>query len=173
MDFNSMGSGSPFYVLRKSKPSLSIGTVKSKTNPQPKLQTGATVFNGNNIQQVVNITVTIDDKDEVFADVPTNAEVAQTADAIFTGSQTAMTSVVENFISQSRKALEMVDYHKSVLTEGDKMLEQLNPKYADDKRQARTIAELEKRQTETDKKLDKVLAMLTQMTNEKKSNTKP
>lgn len=176
MDFNSLGQGSPFYVLNKAdKPTLKIGTVKAKTNPQPKYQNGTNGYNVANIQQVINITATLDGKDEVFTDIPINVEVAQTGERIFTGSQTAMASVVENLMQQSKKALEQRAYHETMLAEGDKILETLNPKYAEEKRQAKTISDLERKQTETDKKLDKIsadnakiLSMLAQLTNEKK-----
>lgn len=174
MDFNSLGQGSPFYVLNKAdKPSLKIGTVKSKTNPQPKYQNGTNAFNTANIQNVVSITATFDGKDEVFPEIPINVEVAKIGEnVIFSGSQTAMASVVENLIQSSKKALEQVEYHKTMIVEGDKILEILNPKYAEDKKQAKTISELEKKQAETDKKLDKIssdnaqiLSMLKRLTN--------
>lgn len=180
MDFNSLGQGSPFYVLNKAdKPALKIGTVKTKTNPQPKYQNGTNGYNVANIQQVINITATLDGKDEVFTDIPINVEVAQTGERIFTGSQTAMASVVENLMQQSKKALEQRAYHETMLAEGDKILETLNPKYAEEKRQAKTISDLERKQTETDKKLDKIsadnakiLSLLAQLTNDKKSTQK-
>lgn len=180
MDFNSLGQGSPFYVLNKAAtPVLRVGSVKSKTAPQPKYQNGVNAFN-TTVQQVVSITATFDGKDEVFPEIPINVEVAKIGEnVIFSGSQTAMASVVENLIQGSKKALEMVEYHKTMISEGDKILEQLNPKYADEKKQARSISELERKQAETDKKLDKISAdnakmldMLTRLTNEKKSNPK-
>lgn len=179
MDFNTLGQGSPFYVLNKAeKPILKIGTVQSKTNPQPKFQQGTNAFNaGNNIQQVINITARFNGVDEVFTDIPVNVEVAKIGEnLIFSGSQAAMSAVVENLIQTSKKALEQVEYHKLMIDEGDKILEVLNPKYADEKRQAKTISELEKKQAETDKKLDKIstdnaqiLAMLKKLTGDTKS----
>lgn len=179
MDFNSLGQGSPFYVLNKAeKPTLRVGTVKSKSNLQPKYQNGTNAFNTANIQQVINITATFDGKDEIFSDIPFNVEVAKIGEnVIFSGSQTAMANVVENLIQGSKKALEQVEYHKTMIAEGDKILELLNPKYAEDKKQARTISELEKKQVETDKKLDrisadnaKILALLSEMNKKSAKN---
>ena len=39
-------------------------------------------------------------------------------------------------------------------------LDELIPQYAENKKQARTISDLERRQTETDKKLDTILGIL-------------
>lgn len=166
MDFNSLGNGSPFYVLRKSgKPTLEVGVVKSKSNPQPKYQPQAVpnAFNGTNIQQVVTIVATINGKDEQFPDLPINVEIAAKGNDTFSGSREAMLQAVDAMIQASKKALEMVDYHKSVKTEGEKMLEVLNPRYAEEKKQARTINDLEKRQAATEQKLDSILAILTKL----------
>lgn len=166
MDFNSLGNGSPFYVLRKGdKPSLDVGVVKDKTPAQPKYQPQAVpnAFNGTNIQQVTTITATINGKDEVFADVPISVEIAARGNDTFTGSREAMLQAVDAMIQASKKALEMVDYHKSVKLEGEKMLETLNPRYAEEKQQARTIKTLEERQEATDKKLDSILNILQEL----------
>ena len=166
MDFNSLGNGSPFYVLRKGgKPVLEVGVVKSKTNPQPKYQPQAVpnAFNGTAIQQVINIVATINGKDETFTELPINVEIAAKGNDTFSGSREAMLQAVDAMIQASKKALEMVDYHKSVKAEGEKMLEVLNPRYAEEKKQARTINDLEKRQAATEQKLDNILAILTKL----------
>ena len=112
MDFNSLGQGSPFYILRRtdSKPVLEVGTVKSKTMPQP----------------------------------------------MYTG--TPMNDAIETVVI--KKALGEKNYHENVLTEGEKMLETLNPRYAEEKNQARTMAELQNRVNDQDKKLDDMKALM-------------
>jgi len=177
MDFNSLGQGAPFYIFKKSeKPTLLVGTVKSKTQPQPRYQAQAvpTAFNGTNIQQVINITATIDGKDETFTDIPFNVEVAQSGDKIFSGSRDAMISVVDNLINQSKKALNEVEYHRTMISEGDKILEVLNPKYAEEKKQAKTINELQQGYSSLNKKFDKIesdngkiMSMLTELLGKK------
>lgn len=163
MDFNSIGVGSPFYILHKSgTPALSVGTVKEKGAPQTKYQPQAVpnAFNGLQQQMTIAITATVDGKDEVFSDLPTNVEIAQRGDTVFSGSREAMLQCVDGMIQASRKSLEMVDYHKSVISEGEKMLETLNPRYAEEKRQTETIRALEERQLETDRKLTEALSLL-------------
>jgi hypothetical protein len=54
----------------------------------------------------------------------------------------------------------MVEYHKKVLEEGEKMLESLNPAYAEGKQQARTITALQGRMDEQERKLDSILSIL-------------
>ncbi|MBQ7690208.1 MAG: hypothetical protein IJT30_03310 [Muribaculaceae bacterium] len=166
MDFNSLGNGSPFYVLRKSdRPTLEVGVVKSKSQPQPKYQPQAVpnAFVGTGLQQVVTIVATINGKDETFPDLPINVEIAAKGNDTFSGSREAMLQAVDAMIQSSKKALEMVEYHKLVKVEGEKMLEMLNPRYAEEKKQARTITDLEKRQAATEQKLDNILAILTKL----------
>jgi hypothetical protein len=71
-----------------------------------------------------------------------------------------MLQAVDNMLQTSKKALEQVTFHKSVIAESEKMLEVLNPQYAENKKQARTISDLERRQADTDKKLDAILGIL-------------
>ena len=165
MDFNSINNGNPFYVLRKGeRPALEVGMVKSKSQPRAKFPTQTpNIMSGIQMQQVIDIVVTINGKDETFSDVPTNVEIAAKGNDTFTGSREAMLQAVDAILQTSKKAIEQVGYHKNVIAESEKMLEVLNPRYAEEKKQARTISDLERRQTETDKKLDTILNILQKM----------
>lgn len=162
MDIQSLTSGAPFYVLKKGeRPILEIGIVKSKSNPRPQYQTQTpNLMNGMNFQQVVDLTVSINGSDRVINNIPINVEIAAQGNETFSGSREAMLQAVDAMLQTSKKAIEQVPYHKSVISESEKMLEVLNPRYAEEKRQARTISDLEKRQAATDQKLDSILAIL-------------
>lgn len=162
MDFNSLGNGNPFYILRRGeKPILEVGVVKSKSQPRAKFPTQTpNIMAGVQMQQVIDVTATINGKDEVFNDIPVNVEIAARGNDTFSGSREAMLQAVDAMLQTSKKALEQVPYHKGVISESEKMLEVLNPRYAEEKRQARTISDLEKRQAATDQKLDAILGIL-------------
>ena len=162
MDMQNLGVGSPFYVLRKGeKPVLETGVVKTKSQPRAKFPTQTpNIMQGMQMQQVIDVTVTINGKDEVFSDIPINVEIAARGNDTFTGSREAMLQAVDAMLQTSKKAIEQVPYHKSVIAESEKMLEVLNPQYAENKKQARTISDLERRQADTDKKLDTILGIL-------------
>jgi hypothetical protein len=162
MDINSLTSGSPFYVLKKGeRPVLEIGTVKAKSQPRPQYQTQTpNLMNGMSFQQVVDLTVTINGSDRVINNIPLNVEIAAQGNETFSGSREAMLQAVDNMLQTSKKALEQIPLHKNVIAESEKMLEVLNPRYAEEKKQARTITDLERRQSETDKKLDTILGIL-------------
>ena len=162
MDMQNLGVGSPFYVLRKGeKPVLETGVVKTKSQPRAKFPTQTpNIMQGMQMQQVIDVTVTINGKDEVFSDIPINVEIAARGNDTFTGSREAMLQAVDAMLQTSKKAIEQVPYHKSVIAESEKMLEVLNPQYAENKKQARTISDLERRQADTDRKLDTILDIL-------------
>lgn len=155
MDFQSLGNGNPFYILRKGeKPALEVGVVKSKTQPRAKFPTQTpNIMAGMQMQQVIDITATINGKDETFSEIPVNVEIAARGNDTFSGSREAMLQAVDAMLQTSKKAIDQIPYHKSVIAESEKMLEVLNPQYADNKRQARTIQSLEEKQKATDQKL--------------------
>ena len=146
MDFNSLGNGNPFYILRKGeKPVLEVGVVKSKTQPRAKFPTQTpNIMTGVQMQQVIDVVVTVNGKDETFGEIPTNVEIAARGNDTFSGSREAMLQAVDAMLQTSKKA---------IIAESEKMLEVLNPQYADNKRQARTIQSLEEKQKATEAKL--------------------
>lgn len=158
MDFNSLGNGNPFYILRNGeKPVLEVGVVKSKSQPRAKFPTQTpNVMAGMQMQQVVDVVATINGRDETFSDLPINVEIAARGNDTFSGSREAMLQAVDAMLQTSKKALDQIPYHKSVIAESEKMMEALNPRYAEEKKQARTIKSLEERQAATDTKLDSI-----------------
>ena len=155
MDFNSLGNGNPFYVLRRGeKPLLEVGVVKSKSQPRAKFPTQTpNIMAGVQMQQVIDVTATINGKDETFSDIPINVEIAARGNDTFSGSREAMLQAVDAMLQTSKKAIDQIPYHKSVIAESEKMLEVLNPQYAENKKQARTIQGLEEKQRATDARI--------------------
>ena len=165
MDFSSLGQGSPLYILRQGeKPTLDVGTVKAKTQPHVKFPTSTpNLMTGLQPQQVIDITVTLNGKDETYNDIPVGVEIAAKGNVTFSGSREAMLQAVDNMLQTSKKALEQVAFHKSVIAESEKMLEVLNPRYAEEKRQARTILSLEEKQKATEQQLTAMQSQVGEM----------
>lgn len=165
MDFNSLGTGSPFYILTKEegkKPILDVGTVKEKTvqQPQYQLQAVPNALNGMGQVSMVRIVATVNGNDKAIPDIPSNVEIAQKGNVTYSANPQAMIQAVDAFIQKSRGELERETYNKMMIKEGERMLETLNPRYADEKKRDRTIKSLEERQDAQDKKLDKILERL-------------
>lgn len=167
MEFSALTNGMPFYVLRKSdKPFLEVGVVKQKSQPRAQypMQT-PNVGMGLQMQQVVDITATINGKDETFPNLPINVEIAQKGNDTFSGSREAMLQAVDAMLQTSKKAIEQVPYHKSVIVESEKMLETLNPQYAENKQNARVIQSLQEKQKAQEQQLSELKAQNTEMLN--------
>lgn len=167
MDFNSLVNGNPFYVLRRGeKPILEVGIVKSKTQPRAKFPTQTpNIMTGLQMQQVVDVVATINGKDETFSEVPINVEIAARGNDTFSGSREAMLQAVDAMLQTSKKAIEQVPYHKSVIFETEKMLEVLNPQYAENKQNARVIQSLQEKQKAQDAQLAELKAQNSEMLN--------
>lgn len=169
MDFNSLGTGSPFYILTKhegKKPTLEVGTVKEKVLQQPQYQFQAvpTAMNGMGVQQqLVRLVVAVDGSDRVIPDVPVNVEIAAKGNVTYTGSTQAMMQAVDAMMQSSKAELEREGYNRIVLAEGENFMEILNPRYAEEKQRDRTINELVEHRKETDSKLDQILAFMKEL----------
>ena len=165
MDFNSLGNGNPFYVLRQGeKPTLEVGVVKQERQPRAKFPTQTpNLMNGLQMQQVIDVVATINGKDETFAEIPVNVEIAQKGGMMFSGSREAMLQAVDAQMQASKKHIEENAYHVASIPLYEKMMETLNPQYAENKQQARTIKDLQERQNAQDKKLDDILTILQKM----------
>jgi hypothetical protein len=162
MDFNSLGNGSPFYILRQGeKPILEVGVVKQKSQARAKFPTQTpNIMQGMQMQQVIDVVATINGKDETFSEVPINVEIAQRGNVTFSGSREAMLQAVDAMLQTSKKALEQIPYHKSVIAESEKMMETLNPQYAENKQQARTIQDLQERADKQEKMLSDIYTLV-------------
>jgi flagellar biosynthesis chaperone FliJ len=115
------------------------------------------------IQQVVDIIATINGKDETFQNLPINVEIAQKGNDTFSGSREAMLQAVDAMLQTSKKAIEQVPYHKSVISESEKMLEVLNPQYAENKQNARVIQTLKEKQAVQEQQLAELKAQNSEM----------
>lgn len=165
MDFNSLSNGNPFYVLiRDERPLLKVGVVKGKSQPRAQypMQT-PNVTMGMNMVQVIDVTITIDGQDRVIPNLPVNYEIAEKGKEVYSSSREAMLQAVDTMLQSSKKAIEQVPYHKAVVAESEKMLETLNPRYAEEKKQARTILSLQETQNSQARELSELKAQTSEM----------
>lgn len=165
MDFNSLGLSAPIYVLKvvDGIPTYTVGTLKSKINSKTKYPNGQTgIFPAQaNAVNVFDIVVSFSGKgDEVYTEIPIAATVANTEDMknFYATSQGAISTVLRNLIQKSQKALDPTEQerHKQMISVGSKIMEEIDPQYAEEKRQARSIADLQKSQEEWDKRFTKI-----------------
>lgn len=169
MDFNSLGTGSSFYIHTKregQEPTLAIGVVKEKVlqQPQYQLHTVPNALNGMGGQQLFRFTVNVNGSDRVIPDLPANVEIASKGDETYTGNPQAMMQVVDSMMKTAKDELGRESYNNMILKVGEKQMELLNPRYAEEKQRDRTIKELVDHRKETDSKLDRILAFMQELT---------
>ena len=127
-----------------------VATVQNKPEPKPRYMTqtpAATpaAYAGTNMMApVVEVVARCGTEDVPFSNLtPTDTSATYNNGQTFiTTTPDAMLPAVDAMIQESRKALEKVDFHKTVLVEGEKMLETLNPRYREEKEQKQDIANL-------------------------------
>ena len=143
MDFKSLQPGQPVYIIYKNEPKLVVAEVVSRNEPHFNVN-NPTAAIGTNLKQVVDITAKNGEEVIPLGNLTADNETATYNNgAQFIGaSQEATLREVDRMMAESRQVLDKVDYHQSVLAEGEKMLEVLNPQYKEAKAQKQDIADL-------------------------------
>lgn len=144
MDFKSLQPGNPVYIIYKSdKPHLVVAEVVSRNEPHFNVSNPSAAI-GTNLKQVVDITAKNGEEiiplGNLTADMETNTY--NNGAQFIAASQEAALREVDRMMAESRQVLDKVEYHQSVLAEGEKMLEVLNPQYKEAKAQKQDIADL-------------------------------
>jgi len=171
MDFQSLRQGSTVYILHRDgkNPRLVVGTVQNNPEPKPRYMTQSpaaatpNVYAGTNMMQPVLEVIVKCGKEEVpFSNLtPTDSSATYNNGQTFiTTTPDIMLPAVDAMMQDSRKALEMEDYHKSVLVEGEKMLEILNPRYREEKEQKQDIANLKSQMGNIENTMNAMMTMM-------------
>ncbi len=162
MDFKSLRSGNPIYIIyRGETPRLQIAEVTGHTDPHFPVQNQLAAL-GSNLKQVVDITAKCNEEVIPLNNLPADAqsETYNKGAQFVAVSQEAALQEVDRMMAESRQALARVDYHQAVLTEGEKMLETLNPKYKEEKAQKQDIAMLKEQVSGFADKFDQMMKMM-------------
>lgn len=157
MDFNSLGENSQIHIIRKKPFEYVIGTLKSKSSTMAQSYLP-------NPQSPINLVVTVDGNDEAVNGVPPQVEVVQFGNSFYATTTDGVLQAVASMMQMAKEGLDSKDYFESVLENGEKIKEQINPQYAENKRLSRVTAELQQRADKQDEKLDKILGILQDFT---------
>lgn len=157
MDFKNLGENSIVYIIRKKPFSYETGILKSKIVKQPQ------PYQLQPMPQTFDIVVTVNGNDEMVPGVTDNMEVVDYKGSFYSASVDGILQANANLEQMAKAGKAEQDYYDSVLKGAEAVNEKLNPRYAADKQQARTIEDLQKRQDEQDKKLDKILSRIEEL----------
>lgn len=148
--------GNNLYILyTKDTPVLKIGEVVSKTEPVPTYNS----FGANYNDTKFNLVVKVDNEQLEFKNISGLASTMNDPSSGIFISETpeAMITEITNKSTISRKHIDSIPYHENALVAYDKMLKELNPRYAKEQKMDEDIANLKNRQDAMDGKLDQIL----------------
>lgn len=151
--FSTLRQGSTLYILEKGNvPVLKIGQC---VNTQNNFSTYLT-------NNTIDITVKVDDDTIDFKQLPSQLNTAiYNCNTVISDSREAICQEVENMIRSSKQILDSVPMHEQTVEEGEKMLKQLNPQFAQQKEQEEKISNLEFKVGSMESKLDNITDLLT------------
>jgi hypothetical protein len=112
------------------------------------------------MQQVIDVVASINGKDETFPEIPVNVEIAQRGNVTFSGSREAILQAIDAKMQESKKHIAETPLHEASIPIYEKMVETLNPQYAENKQQARTIQDLQERADKQEKMLSDIYALV-------------
>lgn len=151
-----MGANSPVYIIRKKPFQYEVGVLKSKNAKQPQQN----IYLPQQAPQTFDLVITVNGNDEVVPGITDNMEVVDYKGAYYSASVEGILQANANLAQMAKAGLEEQPYYKSVEKGTEEVSEKLNPQYAENKKQAKTIRELQDRQDAQDKKLDLILSKM-------------
>ena len=149
-----MGENSIVHIIRKKPFAYETGVLKSKTAKQQapyQLQPSPQYF---------DIVVTVNGNDEIISGITDNMEIVDYKGSFYSTTVEGILQANENLAQMAKTGLSEQDYYKSVEEGTEAVKERLNPQYAEGKRQARTVRDLQDRVDAQDKKLDEILTFV-------------
>lgn len=159
MDFFSLGENGIVHIIRKKPFEYITGTLKSKSVQQPQIP-----YLPQTTQQPMDVIITVNGSDVIVPGVQRGMEVVEYRDCFYSTTSEGIQQVIANMMQVANNGIAEQSYYKSILDKGEKYMERLNPQYAEGKRQARTIENLQMRVDKQDGKLDEILAYMRELT---------
>lgn len=146
--FQQLRQGNQFYILHKGDNfRLEVAQVTHVSQPQPKYATQVNPYMPVQGQEMlVDVQVKGSDNSYDLGALPAVADfvdlTASGKQMIVASNREAMLAQVENIFANSRQIVESFDYHKSILSSCEAIMQQLNPGLAERKMQEKRIDQL-------------------------------
>lgn len=156
MDFKSLGENSQIHIIRKKPFQYLTGTLKSKT---AKNQNFAPYMMQTQ-PQTFDLVVNVNGSDEIVSGISDNMEVVEYKGSYYSASTNGILQAASTMVQMAKNGKAEQAYFDDVIAKGEKVIESLNPEYAESKRQARLVKDLQDRQDEQGKMLKEMYSML-------------
>lgn len=169
--FQNLRPGNPIYILYKGNdPHCDIGSVVSATKPEPRFKTAVPTYPQD---MVVNVTFKTGEKTDTLQGLPANLIIADNQDVVVSCDKAAINAEIEAMREKSTEILGSIEYHQRVVDSCEKMLEAVNPEFAEKQAQQQEIVALKERIASMDSKFDSLYSLLEKTLNgETKKSTK-
>lgn len=157
--FQNLRAGTPIYVLYKNEPQLHIGKVVSVSNVRP--QFGNTFQMG--MKNVVDIDIEVGDKSYLYTEIQADVAItdySKDRNIVIAEDKNAILNEIEVLRKRSECVLESVEYHKKMIQDCSKMIEELNPAIKQEAEQRKEIDSLKQNVAKVDSKLSNIEDML-------------
>ena len=141
--FQSLRANNQIYIFHKGpNPVLETGTVVNVTPPVPKYQIPPVY--GQPQEMVVDLVVKVNGQDTNYRQLPANLDIADfgSGGIVLSVSREAMNAEVLSYKNKSIDAINSVDVHKGIIAGCNKILESLNPEFAERQAQQAEMNEL-------------------------------
>lgn len=138
--FSNLSPNSILYVLDlNSSPKVLSGPIERVSIPRPKYNT----FNPN-MEMIVDITATINGERREFKGVPNGAIANFGTDAfVLAENKESLNSYINAMIQNSKSIIESVEKHRTLVSNYEEALTELNPSIKADKEKDRAIQSLQ------------------------------
>lgn len=161
--FSALSQGSLIHILDKTD-SFKYKTGEVIGVTQPKFSTNFN--NTTNPQMFVDIKVKVDGNVNEFNSIPCNYSVVtyNNGKLVLSETKQGLQVEIENIIQHSKQIVDSVDKHKKAISDGEKILKELNPTFAKDKERDEQIDALKTEMTDVKTTLDKLVKILSSKT---------
>lgn len=161
--FQSVRPNTVIYILHKGNtPKLETGFVCNTPMAKPKYAVPPSF--GQTQEMIVDLTVKIGDKSVNFNGLNAQSEIADTwsggEQIVIALNKEAMNAEILSLKQKSVDAINMVETHKTLIDEYEKMLTELNPEYAEKQAQQEEMSSLKQQVADLTKSIGDLLANL-------------
>ena len=162
--------GTPVFVLYKNEPKVAVGKVAQVSNQYPPQFNFQQPLNPQNLGLMVDLSIEVDGKTEVYPRIPINSSIAEFPDKGVVVSETREGIINEIGVirNASQTAIEQVDVHKRIIASCDQLLLELNPQLKHEQEQAGKIARLEEQLAGMSDQIAALTGMLSKSLGKKK-----
>lgn len=164
--------GTPVFVLYKNEPRVAVGKVAQVSNQYPPQFNFQQPLNPQNLGMMVDLSIEVDGKTEMYSRVPINSSIAEFPDkgVIISETKDGIVNEISVIRNASQTAIEQVDVHKKIIASCDNLLLELNPQLKHEQEQAGKIARLEEQLAGMSDQIAALTGMLSKSLGKKKED---